>query len=75
MENLLKDLKKDLKDENLKLSIKTYSDFKAGTIKNTQGESMPSIFTTQDLKKWQSAIYIKEKYRGKIRINGYSLIL
>lgn len=69
------ELRKALKTAGYKLQIKTYSDFKAGIIKDNNGATMPSIYTQENYKHWEAARQIREFYKGKVFDDLYRVVI
>lgn len=79
MKYTLKDLRQELKAIGYKVKIKTYSEFKSGTIVSNDGESISGYFTPEELiehkKKHNSAILVRDKFKGKVWDGEFRIVL
>jgi ABC-type branched-subunit amino acid transport system substrate-binding protein len=77
----IQELKKELKENNLKLRVYSYGEGKVATIMDLQGNELPTctptIFRSEtSLNKWSKAEEIYRKYKRKlIDENGYKVVL
>lgn len=69
MEYTVTELRRELKAIGYKIKVKTFSDFKSGTIVDSAGETLSGYFTPDELtlhrEKHRAAFAVLEKYRGK----------
>lgn len=75
----LKDLRQELKAIGYKVKIKTYSEFKSGTIVSNDGEPISGYFTPEELiehqKKHNPAILVRDKFKGKVWDGEFRIVL
>lgn len=75
----LKTLRRELKAIGYNVRVKTYSDFKEGTIVDSNGETLSGYFTPDELKvhreKHNAAFAILEKYQGNTFDGMFRVVL